>query len=63
MLRFMSLTDQTLQMHRGLFEEDLADLFSTSPRIPWGPGTKFPDAIVTDDDGSVSLQGWLAQWR
>lgn len=53
----------SLQHHRGLFKEELDDLFSTSPGNPWGQGQKFPDPIVTDDDGSVSLQGWLAQWR
>lgn len=31
--------------------------------MPWGSSSRFPDPIVTDDDGSVSLQGWLAQWR
>ena len=41
---------------------ELDDLFSTSPGNPWSTH-KFPDTTLADDTGSVTLQGWLAQWR
>ena len=41
---------------------ELNDLFSTSPGNPW-TAQKFPDTTVADETGSVTLQGWLAQWR
>lgn len=40
---------------------ELADIFSTSPGSPWA-GLKFPDTTLADEKGSVTLQGWLAQW-
>lgn len=41
---------------------ELGELFSTSPGNPWA-AQKFPDTTLSDDSGSVTLQGWLAQWR
>ncbi|KAF5311684.1 hypothetical protein D9611_009430 [Ephemerocybe angulata] len=40
---------------------ELSELFSTSPGNPWA-AQKFPDTTLSDDSGSVTLQGWLAQW-
>ncbi|TDL16223.1 mitochondrial Rho GTPase [Rickenella mellea] len=40
---------------------ELSDLFSTSPGNPWAK-QNFPDTTIADDAGSVTLQGWLAQW-
>ncbi|KAJ2919163.1 hypothetical protein MD484_g1246, partial [Candolleomyces efflorescens] len=40
---------------------ELTELFSTSPGNPWA-AQKFPDTTLSDDSGSVTLQGWLAQW-
>ena len=45
-----------------LSQLELDELFSTSPGNPWTP-QGFPDTTITDDDGKVTLQGWLAQWR
>lgn len=42
--------------------KELESLFSTAPGSPWA-GTVFPDTTIADDSGSVTLQGWLAQWR
>lgn len=42
--------------------KELEGLFSTAPDSPWA-GTVFPDTTIADDSGSVTLQGWLAQWR
>jgi mitochondrial Rho GTPase 1 len=51
------------QDHDGaLKQEELEDLFSTSPGNPWA-NQRFPDTTVTSDEGAVTLQGWLAQWR
>lgn len=47
-----------------LSDQELAALFSTAPggRHPWH-GTGFPqETTTTNDIGSVTLQGWLAQW-
>ncbi|KZV93467.1 mitochondrial Rho GTPase [Exidia glandulosa HHB12029] len=40
---------------------ELEDLFSTSPANPWA-SQGFPETTISDDAGSVTLQGWLAQW-
>ena len=45
-----------------LNDEELAELFSTSPGNPW-LRDGFPATTVTNDQGAVTLQGWLAQWR
>lgn len=53
----------SLQDHDGaLKEEELEELFSTSPGNPW-VSQRFPETTVTNDSGAVTLQGWLAQWR
>jgi len=44
-----------------LSQSELEDLFSTSPGNPWR-AQGFPDTTITDDQGRVTLQGWLAQW-
>ncbi|KDN47152.1 mitochondrial Rho GTPase 1 [Tilletiaria anomala UBC 951] len=47
-----------------LSDEELANLFSTAPgnAHPW-KGTGFPqETTITNEHGSVTLQGWLAQW-
>ncbi|KAG8935543.1 ERMES complex Ca(2+)-binding regulatory GTPase gem1 [Tulasnella sp. 418] len=44
-----------------LKQEELDDLFSTSPGCPWSH-QGFPDTTIADDSGAVTLQGWLAQW-
>ncbi|KAG8895591.1 ERMES complex Ca(2+)-binding regulatory GTPase gem1 [Tulasnella sp. 403] len=44
-----------------LRQEELDDLFSTSPGCPW-IDQGFPDTTISNDDGAVTLQGWLAQW-
>lgn len=44
-----------------LSQSELDDLFSTSPGNPWLP-QGFPDTTITDDQGKVTLQGWLGQW-
>lgn len=44
-----------------LSQSELDDLFSTSPGNPWR-AQGFPDTTITDDQGRVTLQGWLAQW-
>ncbi|KAJ7600797.1 EF hand associated-domain-containing protein [Mycena floridula] len=41
--------------------EELENVFSTSPGIPW-TNQQFPDTTLTDDTGAVTLQGWLALW-
>ncbi|KAJ3865271.1 P-loop containing nucleoside triphosphate hydrolase protein [Lentinula novae-zelandiae] len=40
---------------------ELEEVFGTSPGNPWA-SQKFPDTTLSDDTGSVTLQGWLAQW-
>ncbi|KAF9067133.1 P-loop containing nucleoside triphosphate hydrolase protein [Rhodocollybia butyracea] len=40
---------------------ELEEVFATSPGNPWA-SQKFPDTTLSDDTGSVTLQGWLAQW-
>ncbi|KAJ3830687.1 P-loop containing nucleoside triphosphate hydrolase protein [Lentinula raphanica] len=40
---------------------ELEEVFGTSPGNPW-ISQRFPDTTLTDDTGSVTLQGWLAQW-
>ncbi|KAJ8660662.1 hypothetical protein O0I10_003710 [Lichtheimia ornata] len=40
---------------------ELEALFSTSPGNPW-EHTAFPHTTITTESGSVTLQGWLAQW-
>ncbi|PPQ63619.1 hypothetical protein CVT24_004372 [Panaeolus cyanescens] len=44
-----------------LSAEELEDVFSTSPGNPWA-AQNFPNSTLADDSGSVTLQGWLAQW-
>lgn len=48
----------------GLNEEELANLFLPTPGIPrlWQE-SQFPSSIVCNEEGYVSLQGWLAQWN
>ncbi|ORX62339.1 mitochondrial Rho GTPase [Hesseltinella vesiculosa] len=41
--------------------DELTALFSTSPGNPW-ENTAFPHTTITTETGSVTLQGWLAQW-
>ena len=40
---------------------ELDSLFSTSPGNPWA-NSGFPHTTITTETGSVTLQGWLAQW-
>ncbi|KAG8888611.1 ERMES complex Ca(2+)-binding regulatory GTPase gem1, partial [Tulasnella sp. 332] len=44
-----------------LKQEELDDLFSTSPGNPW-INQGFPNTTISNDGGAVTLQGWLAQW-
>lgn len=48
----------------GLNEEELTTLFRPTPGIPklWQE-SQFPTSIVCNEEGYVSLQGWLAQWN
>ncbi|CAK9438806.1 uncharacterized protein LODBEIA_P30300 [Lodderomyces beijingensis] len=48
----------------GLNEEELNNLFRPTPGIPklWVE-TNFPSSIVCNEEGYVTLQGWLAQWN
>lgn len=48
----------------GLSEHELASLFVPTPGIPrlWQEA-QFPSSIVTNEEGYVTLQGWLAQWN
>lgn len=48
----------------GLNDEELANLFLPTPGIPklWQE-SQFPSSIVRNEEGYVSLQGWLAQWN
>ncbi|CAI5758753.1 unnamed protein product [Candida verbasci] len=48
----------------GLNEKELENLFKPTPGIPklWVE-TSFPTSIVCNDEGYVTLQGWLAQWN
>ncbi|XP_052786368.1 mitochondrial Rho GTPase 1-like isoform X2 [Mya arenaria] len=39
---------------------ELTNLFSTCPRLPWGPDVN--NTVVTNTSGWISLQGYLAQW-
>ncbi|CAH2354108.1 mitochondrial Rho GTPase 1 [[Candida] railenensis] len=47
----------------GLNEVELNNLFVPTPGIPklWQE-CQFPSSIVRNEEGYVSLQGWLAQW-
>lgn len=47
----------------GLNEPELNSLFLPTPGIPklWQE-SQFPSSIVRNEEGFVSLQGWLAQW-
>lgn len=40
---------------------ELEELFSTAPSNPW-VNTSFPESTITNESGSVTLQGFLAQW-
>jgi mitochondrial Rho GTPase 1 len=43
-----------------LNDNELEELFSTAPGIPWeGTGTR---ESITNEEGSITLQGFLAQW-
>ncbi|KAG2225317.1 hypothetical protein INT45_005561 [Circinella minor] len=44
-----------------LNRSELDALFNTSPGNPWAT-TAFPHTTITTEAGSVTLQGWLAQW-
>ncbi|CAO1622591.1 unnamed protein product [Sympodiomycopsis kandeliae] len=46
-----------------LSESELSELFATAPngKHPW-VDSEFPHTTVTDENGAVTLQGWLAQW-
>jgi Ras family protein T1 len=44
-----------------LNDVELDQLFSTTPGNPWRT-SNFPSTCVTNDVGSVTLQGFLAQW-
>ncbi|KAG7661383.1 GEM1 [[Candida] subhashii] len=48
----------------GLNEDELNNLFRPTPGIPklWVE-TQFPASIVCNEEGYVTLQGWLAQWN
>lgn len=48
----------------GLNDNELAELFQPTPGIPrlWQE-SQFPSSIVRNEEGYVSLQGWLAQWN
>ncbi|EGW34739.1 uncharacterized protein SPAPADRAFT_47823 [Spathaspora passalidarum NRRL Y-27907] len=48
----------------GLNEDELTNLFRPTPGIPklWVE-TQFPASIVCNEEGYVTLQGWLAQWN
>lgn len=48
----------------GLNDQELANLFLPTPGIPhlWQE-SQFPSSIVRNEEGYVSLQGWLAQWN
>ncbi|KAK6199579.1 rho-like GTPase [Scheffersomyces amazonensis] len=48
----------------GLNEQELSTLFRPTPGIPklWQE-SHFPSSIVCNEEGYVSLQGWLAQWN
>lgn len=48
----------------GLSDLELRDLFRATPGIPklW-QDSQFPSSIVCNEEGYVSLQGWLAQWN
>jgi len=47
----------------GLSPAEMSHLFTPTPGIPelWRK-TNFPFSTLRNDDGYVSLQGWLAQW-
>jgi len=45
-----------------LSPEEVDDLFSTSPGNPWATAGFPQNTTVTNEDGYVTLQGWLAQW-
>lgn len=48
----------------GLNQHELDQLFTPTPGIPklW-TDLNFPRLIVCNDEGHVTLQGWLAQWN
>lgn len=39
---------------------ELTNLFSTCPRLPWGPDVN--NTVVTNMSGWITLQGYMAQW-
>jgi len=43
-----------------LNQEELDNLFSTSPGNPWTEN--FPESTLTNSSNSITLQGFLAQW-
>ncbi|GIY59417.1 hypothetical protein CEXT_444912 [Caerostris extrusa] len=43
-----------------LSPSEVADLFSTCPVIPWGP--EVINVVPTNENGWITLQGYLAQW-
>lgn len=47
----------------GLNDQELAALFSPTPGLPtqWTESS-FPSSTVRNDDGHITLPGWLAQW-
>lgn len=47
-----------------LCADEMAELFETAPDggDPWTSTSDFPRTTVTDENGAVTLQGWLAQW-
>ncbi|KAJ1553094.1 ERMES complex Ca(2+)-binding regulatory GTPase gem1, partial [Nowakowskiella sp. JEL0078] len=44
-----------------LKDTELDELFSTTPSNPW-LDSNFPESAITNDHGSITLQGFLAQW-
>ncbi|KAK6462822.1 rho-like GTPase [Scheffersomyces coipomensis] len=48
----------------GLNEEELNNLFRPTPGMPkiWQE-SQFPSTVVCNEEGYVTLQGWLAQWN
>ncbi|KAG8817041.1 ERMES complex Ca(2+)-binding regulatory GTPase gem1, partial [Serendipita sp. 399] len=64
----VELSQKGYEFFTGLFDRDgalnsaeLENLFETAPGNPW-VHQGFPDTTISDDSGSVTLQGWLAQW-
>lgn len=48
----------------GLSPQELENLFLPTPGVPrlWQE-TQFPSSIICNEQGYVSLQGWLSQWN